>query len=128
MTKKINEYMTIRLERDLHEKFAAFCANCEMTVSGAVNLLVKNTINEQKLPFQVGGDLEIEKAKKGEGKPSFRINVRIDKESRAAFADVCDKIGVSSGRAVKMFMKSCINTGTLPLWATHGEDEIDAVE
>lgn len=114
MAREINEYMTIRLEKELHEKFAAFCSNCEMTVSGAVNMFVRNTIKEQKLPFQVFGDVMIEKAARGQAKPSVRISVRIDRENRDKFAKVCSDIGVPAGRAVKMFMKICIKNGALP--------------
>mgnify|MGYP000499636624 CR=1 FL=1 len=46
--------------------------------------------------------------------PSTRISVRIDGDDKDKFADVCESIGVPVGRAIKIFMRLCVNKGALP--------------
>lgn len=114
MAKELNEYMSIRLEKTLKENFEAFCESCGITVSGAISMLVKHTINEQKIPFRISATPEVMGIHEGGKKQIERISIRIDKEHREEFSKVCKHIGVPMGRIVKMFMANCLNNGKLP--------------
>ena len=114
MARKNIKFITIRIDEELHKDFMLFCENCELTVSGAVGMFVKETIREGKLPFQVFGDIPLDKSTRGLAKPSTRISVRIDGDDKDKFADVCESIGVPVGRAIKIFMRLCVNKGALP--------------
>lgn len=115
MTKKYNNCVIVRLDEQLKKDFEAFCSECEMTVGGAVNLLVRQTIKKQGIPFQVRTKAtEVKGIHQGGEKQSERISIRIDKESRLEFKAVCKAIGIPMGRIIKMFMLHCIKTGHLP--------------
>lgn len=111
--KVVNDYMTIRLHGDLKEDFDEFCMNCGTTVSAAVNLFASKTVKEGEIPFEVTA-YDIEGYHEGGEKQLSRTNIRLDKETRQAFAAVCARLGVPAGRVVKMFMVNCIMNGKFP--------------
>lgn len=114
MAGKNNKYMSIRLDETLKNTFEVFCKNCGMTLSGAVNMLVKQTIRENKIPFCITSAPEVLGFYEGGERQVGRASIRIDKESRTEFSKVCDNIDISMSRLVKMFMANCLNTGTMP--------------
>ena len=112
--KDVNEYLSIRLNKNVKDEFETFCDSCGMTVSGAINLLVKKTIEERKIPFQISTMNEPIGAYEGGEPQTLRTSVRIDKRQREQFAEVCQSVGVPMSRLVKMFMLNCLNTGKVP--------------
>lgn len=117
MVKRYNEFITIRCEEGLKKSFETFCADCGMTVSGAVGLLVRNAIKEQRIPFAVdsSASLRVGGFYEGGSKQSVAFNVRVDKEIREEFKMVCEKvIGMSMSRLIKVFMLHCVKNGKLP--------------
>ena len=111
-----SDYMSIRIDKVLKEDFYAFCKKCGMTVSGAVNYLIRRTIREEKLPFDVsvGKDDDVYGMDEGGDPQILRVSIRVDKEVRNEFAKICKNIGFPMGRIIKMFMKKCVNEGKFP--------------
>ena len=42
------------------------------------------------------------------------ISARMDKETKIAFTQVCDEVGLSPSQAIKLFAKAVINYGGIP--------------
>ena len=42
------------------------------------------------------------------------LSTRIDHDTKLAFANVCDDIGLSTSQAIKLFAKAVINYGGIP--------------
>lgn len=115
MTKRYNNHVIVRLDEKLKKDFDAFCVDCEMTVGGAINLLVKNTIKQKRIPFQVKAKVtEVNSIHEGGEKQNMRISVRIDKENREEFQAVCKEIGIPMSRIIKVFMMYCVKNGKFP--------------
>ena len=47
--------VSVRMEDETKRKFETFCDSVGITVSAAVNMFVKMTIREDRLPFDVKG-------------------------------------------------------------------------
>ena len=47
--------VSVRMEDETKKKFETFCDSVGITVSAAVNMFVKMTIREARLPFDVKG-------------------------------------------------------------------------
>ena len=47
--------VSVRMEDETKKKFETFCDSVGITVSAAVNMFVKMTIREDRLPFDVKG-------------------------------------------------------------------------
>lgn len=117
MARLNNKYVSIRLNEDMKSAFENFCESCGLTVSGAVTLLVKNTIRKKGIPFRVIASPQVVGFYEGGEKQGMRYSIRIDEDSRERFSDVCDNAGVSMSRMIKMFMAHCLNTGRFPFAA-----------
>lgn len=115
MSKRYNNYVSVRMDEKLKKDFEAFCEDCEMTVSGAVNLLVNHTVKKKEIPFRIMSSVtDVRGAYEGGERQDVRLSVRIDKENREAFQSVCKEIGIPMGRIIKMFMTYCVKAGELP--------------
>lgn len=53
MAKNSDYYMSIRVDGQLKQNFDNFCRNCGMTVSGAISLLINQTIEKQAIPVSL---------------------------------------------------------------------------
>ncbi|MFK0573563.1 type II toxin-antitoxin system RelB/DinJ family antitoxin [Endozoicomonas sp.] len=42
------------------------------------------------------------------------LSARIDQETKAAFTDVCESLGLSTSQAIKLFARAVINYGGIP--------------
>ena len=42
------------------------------------------------------------------------LSARIDRESKVAFTDICESLGLSTSQAIKLFAKAVINHGGIP--------------
>ena len=111
---KVKKSVFVRIEQGLKDEFNAFCSNCGMTVSGAVHLLVKNTINKKQIPFEVISSNSVKGKYEGGLKQDATLVVRLDEEVKEEFTRICDTIGVNMSLIIKMFMVNCINTGRMP--------------
>lgn len=49
--------MNINIDPDVKQQFEDFCDNVGMSVSTAVNLFVHRVIKDNKLPFEIKGDM-----------------------------------------------------------------------
>lgn len=114
MAYKCGETMAIRINEKLKNDFKDFCDRSGMTVSGAVKLLVYNTINKQQIPFQVVAADNGEIYSLGGTKYEKRTTIRIGRELNEGFTKVCETIGVSRSGIIKMFMVNCVVAGKLP--------------
>ncbi len=112
--KNVSEYMSIRLDKTVKNEFYTFCQNCGMTVSFAVNLLVNKTVEEGKIPFEIATVNEPMGAYEGGEPQMLRASIRIDKEQREKFQQVCNGVGVPMSRLVKMYMLNCIRSQKIP--------------
>ena len=46
--------VNIRMDREDRDRFKAFCEGLGMSVSTAMNIFVKKTLRERRIPFDVG--------------------------------------------------------------------------
>ena len=116
MSNSSDKFISVKISKELKGDFETFCARCGMTVSGAVSLLVSETLEENRLPFEITEKAikRYENSIAGLDYQSGSIRVRIDPETRKEFANVCKSIGIPQGRIVKMFMLNCLDNGKLP--------------
>jgi addiction module RelB/DinJ family antitoxin len=114
MAKNSDYYMSIRVDGQLKQNFDNFCRNCGMTVSGAISLLINQTIEKQAIPFDVTESYIPKGMYEGGELQEKRIAVRVNDTSKKQFSLVCGKIGIPMGRLVKMFMLNCLHEGKLP--------------
>ncbi len=42
------------------------------------------------------------------------LSTRIDPDTKLAFTNVCEEIGLSPSQAIKLFAKAVINSGSIP--------------
>ena len=42
------------------------------------------------------------------------LSTRIDHDTKVAFTDICDEVGLSPSQAIKLFAKAVINHGGIP--------------
>ena len=106
-------FVGVRVDRELKESFGVFCKKCGLTVSGAVNIMVKKAIDTKTIPFEVSVCEPIGAYQGGEVQ-DMRISVRIEEEYKEAFMAVCDTIGISMSRIIKMYMLRCLSNGKIP--------------
>lgn len=52
-----NININIRMDSDLKQQFEAFCDDMGMTMTTAINIFVKKAVRENRIPFEVGGDI-----------------------------------------------------------------------
>lgn len=114
MAKNSDYYMSIRVDGQLKQNFDNFCRNCGMTVSGAISLLINQTIEKQAISFDVTESYIPKGMYEGGELQEKRIAVRVNDTSKKQFSLVCGKIGIPMGRLVKMFMLNCLHEGKLP--------------
>ncbi len=50
-----NVNVNIRMDNDLKEQFEAFCSDVGMTMSTAINIFVKKTVREYRIPTGAPG-------------------------------------------------------------------------
>ncbi len=105
-----NDYfINIRAERELKEQFVDFCEKCGMTKNGAVNLMIAKAIELKSIPFEIAVCDPI-----GVGaSKDYRFNVRVDLKTKEAFKEICDTMGISMGRVIKMYMLQCLSNGKI---------------
>ena len=59
------------------------------------------------------------------------INIRVEQETKDAFSEVCDEVGLATFQAVNVFAKAVIRHGGIPfelksrLWKNKAMEEID---
>lgn len=114
MGKKNNDCMVIRIDKELKEGFEIFCREIGITVSGAVNLLVRNTIKQQKIPFKITSSNTVKTAYEGGNNQTLRTSIRFDENLKMEFRKICSEIGLPMSCIIKMFMLNCVKTGKLP--------------
>lgn len=49
--------INIRMDADLKRQFEAFCADMGMTMTTAFNIFAKKAVRENRIPFEISGDL-----------------------------------------------------------------------
>lgn len=106
-------FIGVRVERELKENFEIFCEKCGMTVSGAINIMVKKAIETKSIPFEVA-ICEPMGVYQGGVEQDMRFSVRIEKRHRDAFRDVCNSIGIPMARIIKLYMLRCLSCGKIP--------------
>lgn len=107
-----NEYLSIRIEPDLKEKFYEFCEKSGISVSAAINQLAIKSMENGSIPFTIhviDYDIDIKKSGK-----TCRISIRMRTELRQGFSEVCSKTGIPMSTVVKIFMLQCIAKGKFP--------------
>lgn len=52
-----NTNINIRMDSDLKRQFEAFCADMGMTMTTAFNVFARKAVRENRIPFEVSGDL-----------------------------------------------------------------------
>lgn len=66
--------INIRMDAELKRQFERFCTDVGMTMTTAINVFAKKTVRENRIPFEISGDMEpnevtyaaMEAAEKGE--------------------------------------------------------------
>lgn len=51
-----NVNVNIRMNPELKKQFEAFCQDMGLTMTTAINLFVKKTVREYRIPFEIGGE------------------------------------------------------------------------
>ncbi|MCL2821233.1 MAG: type II toxin-antitoxin system RelB/DinJ family antitoxin [Oscillospiraceae bacterium] len=72
--------VTIRVDEDVKRKFEEFCADVGMNMSVAVNMFIRASLKNQRIPFA------IESSKSEKGLALLR-NMRAEAESRGFLSD-----------------------------------------
>lgn len=49
--------VNIRMDTALKKQFEAFCADVGITMTAAINIFAKRTVRENRIPFEVTGDI-----------------------------------------------------------------------
>lgn len=52
-----NVNVNIRMNPELKKQFEAFCADMGLTMTTAINIFVKKTVREYRIPFEIGGEV-----------------------------------------------------------------------
>lgn len=55
--------INIRMDSELKKQFKSFCADMGMTMTTAFNLFAKKTVQEYRIPFDVGAEIPNEETK-----------------------------------------------------------------
>ena len=50
--------ISIKTDPETKKQFSKFCDDVGMTVSGAINLFMKTTVRENRIPFEIKGEAE----------------------------------------------------------------------
>lgn len=87
--------MTIEIDPEVKQQFEDFCDNVGLSVSAAVNLFVYRVIKDNKLPFEIEGDMPndetlktLEEAKLIEANPdSYKSYANFDEVLKDVFGD-----------------------------------------
>lgn len=51
-----NVNVNIRMNPELKKQFEAFCKDMGLTMTTAINLFVKKTVREYRIPFEIGAE------------------------------------------------------------------------
>ena len=49
--------INIRMDSELKQQFEAFCSDVGMTMTTAFNLFAKKVVRENRIPFEISGDI-----------------------------------------------------------------------
>ena len=49
--------INIRMDANLKKQFEAFCADMGMTMTTAVNIFTRKAVRENRIPFEISGDV-----------------------------------------------------------------------
>lgn len=101
-----NTGLTIRIDSQLKEDFAAFCDNAGISVSAAVNLLASTSVKEEKIPFEIKM-VKYDRKSKG-NKETVRILIRIEDNLKDSFSKICKKLGMPMSMVIRMYMLQCV--------------------
>ena len=52
-----NTSIDIRMDAELKRQFEAFCADMGMTMTTAFNIFAKKAVRENRIPFEISGDM-----------------------------------------------------------------------
>ena len=56
--------INIRMDTELKKQFEAFCADVGMSMTTAFNIFAKKAVRENRIPFEVGGDIPNEETRR----------------------------------------------------------------
>nr|WP_325200864.1 type II toxin-antitoxin system RelB/DinJ family antitoxin [uncultured Oscillibacter sp.] len=56
--------INIRMDAELKKQFEEFCADVGMSMTTAFNIFARKAVRENRIPFEVGGDIPNEETRK----------------------------------------------------------------
>ena len=56
--------INIRMDAELKKQFEAFCTDVGMSMTTAFNIFAKKAVRENRIPFEVGGEIPNEKTRR----------------------------------------------------------------
>lgn len=56
--------VNIRMDADLKRQFEMFCSDVGMTMTTAFNVFAKKAVRENRIPFEISGDIPNEETKR----------------------------------------------------------------
>ena len=86
--------VTIRVDEDIKRRFEEFCADVGMNMSVAVNIFIRASLREKRIPFQIESSapsygLTLLREMRAEAEErGFMSDEEIDAEIQAAKADI----------------------------------------
>lgn len=88
--------INIRMDEELKRNFEAFCADMGMTMTTAINVFVKKAVRENRIPFEISGDVPntttieaMQEVQKMKADPSFgKTYSDVDQMMEELLADV----------------------------------------
>jgi len=86
--------VTIRVDEDVKRKFEEFCADVGMNMSVAINMFIRASLKDQRIPFV------IESSKSGKGL-ELLYSMRAEAESRGLMSDEEIEAEIKAARAEK---------------------------
>lgn len=66
----------IRLDENLKKEFEEFCSSTGMSMSTAINIFIKKSVREQRIPFEINTGDEMKETQRHDEYPIF-INIEI---------------------------------------------------
>lgn len=90
-----NTQINVRMDSGLKQQFETFCSDMGMTMSTAINIFIRQTVRENKIPFEISGDIPnsetleaIEEVKKMKETKNFgKVYTNVDEMMKELLAD-----------------------------------------
>ncbi|BAL01862.1 hypothetical protein OBV_p-00070 (plasmid) [Oscillibacter valericigenes Sjm18-20] len=103
-----NDYLSLRVNKELKETFYEFCRLKGFTAGKAMKLFARQFSKDDVIPFP----LDVNRTYKDEN--FVRVSIHMDYDTRMEFFAACDKYGLPMSIIVRGFMDYCVTHDSFP--------------